>query len=294
MPDYAAALLTDARGRIRDTKKLANNTYARRDGDAVAVRLHATDVVTLHDDGRVVLDSGGWRTVITRDRMNRYAPGARVYQKRGVMRVRVGGGDFHYVDGFTYDAATGEVLTDAAILDAEDHAVRVQEAARRAVRRWLRSMTPEEARTLGDKLAASDFLGDCLYCQGTTDGRTLGDATGSAHLTLHLAERYYVPSMFVRAFTPYSRAWMAARWWIVDLQSGVVDLQSGDVDHPRPIVTAVADYMAPRIIAEGWPDVDADAYLGAGAELAVRDALKAAVGTNGGRTALVMPMRVNR
>ena len=37
---------------------------------------------------------------------------------------------------------------------------------------------------------------------------------------------------------------------------------------------------------------DADAYLGAGADLAVRDDLKSAVGTNGGRTALVMPMRV--
>lgn len=254
MPDYAAALLTDARGRIRDTKKLANNTYARRDGDAVAVRLHATDVVTLHDDGRVVLDSGGWRTVTTRDRINRYAPGVRTYQQRGVMRVTVAGvGDFHYVDGFTYDAATGKVLTDAAVLDAEDHAVRLQESARRAVRRWLRSMTPEDARTLGDKLAASDFLGDCLFCQGTTDGRTLGDATGSAHLTLHLAERYYVPSLFVRAIRSDRRAMMASRLW-------VVHLQSGHVNHPRPIVTAVADYVAPRIIAEGWPDVDADEY----------------------------------
>lgn len=253
IPDYAAALLTDARGKIRETKKLANNTYARRDGDAVAVRLHATDVVTLHDDGRVILDTGGWRTMTTRDRMDRYAPGVRVYQERGVMRVRVGGGDYHYVDGFTYNAATGEVLTGDAILAAEELAVRMHESARRTVRRWLRSMTPEDARTLGDKLAGSDFLGDCLYCQSTTDGRSLGDATGSVHLTLHLAERYYVPYLFVRALRGNNRAMMAARFW-------VVDLQSGHVNHPRPIVTAVADYMAPRILAEGWPDVDADGY----------------------------------
>ena len=37
---------------------------------------------------------------------------------------------------------------------------------------------------------------------------------------------------------------------------------------------------------------DADAYLGEGAVLAVRDGLKAVVGEAGGRTALVMPMRV--
>lgn len=57
------------------SRKLANNTYAqRRDADTIAIRLHATDVVTHHRDGRIVLDSGGWNTVTTKQRMNAFTP----------------------------------------------------------------------------------------------------------------------------------------------------------------------------------------------------------------------------
>lgn len=63
----------------RDTRKLENNTYLERrtcyaSGPAIAVRLHATDVVTYHADGRIVLTSGGWRTRTTLDRLNTYTP----------------------------------------------------------------------------------------------------------------------------------------------------------------------------------------------------------------------------
>jgi hypothetical protein len=63
-------------GRCKERRKLQNNTYLeRRDGDAIAVILHATDVVTLFPDGTVELNSGGWNTLTTRDRINNYLPG---------------------------------------------------------------------------------------------------------------------------------------------------------------------------------------------------------------------------
>lgn len=73
-------------GRCARGRKLENNTYLeRRDLDStIAVRLHSTDVITFHSDGRVVLDSGGWWTVTTRDRINRYMPdGWCVWSERG-------------------------------------------------------------------------------------------------------------------------------------------------------------------------------------------------------------------
>ena len=42
-------------------KKVANNTYIIRHPDRLAVQFHLTDVVTAFPDGRVVIDSGGWR-----------------------------------------------------------------------------------------------------------------------------------------------------------------------------------------------------------------------------------------
>jgi hypothetical protein len=68
-------------------RKLQNNTYlhARSNGD-YAVRLHSTDVVTIHADGTYSLNTGGWETVTTKDRINNYGP-ARVYSHRGTWAV---------------------------------------------------------------------------------------------------------------------------------------------------------------------------------------------------------------
>lgn len=57
----------------RQSRKLENNTYlVRRDDRTIAVRLHATDVVTFTPDW-IELDSGGWHTKTTADRMRAYA-----------------------------------------------------------------------------------------------------------------------------------------------------------------------------------------------------------------------------
>lgn len=77
-----------SKGRNRyDGRPIANNTrLIQRDADTVAYRLHNTDVVTKHRDGRVTLSSGGWRTVTTKDRLNSYAP-VRVGSVKGVWYV---------------------------------------------------------------------------------------------------------------------------------------------------------------------------------------------------------------
>ncbi len=72
-------------GRCARSRKLENNTYLeRRSLSEIAVRLHSTDVVTFHGDGRVVLNFGGWTTVTTKDRINRYMPSGRhIWSERG-------------------------------------------------------------------------------------------------------------------------------------------------------------------------------------------------------------------
>jgi len=62
-------------GRCRERRKLENNTYLeRRYTGAIAVRLHSTDVLTFFPDGRIEVNTGGWHTVTTRDRINCYLP----------------------------------------------------------------------------------------------------------------------------------------------------------------------------------------------------------------------------
>ncbi len=56
--------------------KLANNTKIQERGHAFAVRLHKTDVVMIRPDGTYRLNTGGWRTVTTKNRMNMTLPGS--------------------------------------------------------------------------------------------------------------------------------------------------------------------------------------------------------------------------
>ncbi len=74
-------------GRNKDKKKLAPNTYAMRGPKSIAIRLHATDILTFYPCGSVVVKTGGWKTVTTKSRINDYLPvGWHIFQEYGVWR----------------------------------------------------------------------------------------------------------------------------------------------------------------------------------------------------------------
>ena len=65
--------LRNVRG-VKSAKKIGNNTFEviYKDG-CRAIRLHRTDVVTYRPDGACILNTDGWDTVTTKDRINKYA-----------------------------------------------------------------------------------------------------------------------------------------------------------------------------------------------------------------------------
>jgi len=75
MMTYAkAAQVWETRRSGSVRKPLANNTYLYREGTDFVVRLHSTNVVRIRPDGTYVLNSNGWETKTTKDRINAYAP----------------------------------------------------------------------------------------------------------------------------------------------------------------------------------------------------------------------------
>lgn len=62
-------------GRNQMSRRLpGRETYLERRGDDIALRFHNTDVVTFRPNGQIVLNSGGWRTNTTKDRMSLVVP----------------------------------------------------------------------------------------------------------------------------------------------------------------------------------------------------------------------------
>jgi hypothetical protein len=60
---------------IDNTERVANNTYKiwLKDGTMI-IRLHHTNIITVHPNGNVTLSSGGWETLTTKKRLNTFIP----------------------------------------------------------------------------------------------------------------------------------------------------------------------------------------------------------------------------
>jgi hypothetical protein len=98
---------------IKRTKPriVERNTFKRDDRGVVIIRLHATDIVTFHRSHKVTLNSGGYRTKTTRERMNTYLTGGySVTSGDGFWNVRdcETGETVPYFDGITLPDAFRE------------------------------------------------------------------------------------------------------------------------------------------------------------------------------------------
>lgn len=83
----------------RTKRKVGNNTYAEilHDG-SVGIMLHSTYVVKIHADNTYTLQTGGWQTSTTKDRINQYSP-VRVYQRKYEWFVSINGRELPFVEG---------------------------------------------------------------------------------------------------------------------------------------------------------------------------------------------------
>lgn len=186
-------------------RKLANNTYLHRRDDRIAVTYHETDVVTYHPDGTVVLDSGGWRTSTTKERLHNFSP-LRVWQEDSIWYVsgppKYGESPIYlFEDGITLHP-DGSITGEAAITP------RQVKALKRRINRYvdgfmtnLPSLPPPSS-------------GDCWFCcMVTNNGKTLGEEGNTSHLESHFEEKYYVPSLLLRAMQVFPVS-QAAQWYI--------------------------------------------------------------------------------
>jgi len=92
--------VTMVRGkRNANRRKVGNNTYAEILHDnSVGIMLHSTYVVKIHPDDTYTLQTGGWQTVTTKDRINQYSP-VRVYQRKYEWFVKVNGREYPFMEG---------------------------------------------------------------------------------------------------------------------------------------------------------------------------------------------------
>lgn len=197
----------------RERKKLENNTWlVKLTDDSVGVKLHDTVVVYIFKSGVYQLNTGGWRTVTTKDRINRYGP-ARVNQENNIWYI----GDGVFEDGVRVDS-TGKVLSK---LRVPDKVRKVKRKLDKDVRSYIAGFAEhvkENGLSLGEEEASEwDVVklgkrpvplkpgpGDCWACYfGLNSEDALKEPMGVEHLLNHMKEKYYVPSLLQKAIVTH-------------------------------------------------------------------------------------------
>lgn len=225
----ASRILATARN-AADGKPLENNTRLFARGDDFSVRLHSTDIVTIHPDDSVTLNSGGWLTVTTKDRWKEYSPG-RVYSDRGVFTLYFAGGEFPYADGITMHV--DGTVTGAGAANSAGEVRKLRRAAGRYASRYVDAL-------YAGSIGRPDG-GDCMFCRMFDSG---SDRPSADHILSHLEESYFVPSLVHNALR--SGGSIAARESVRALQAGETSGWAGIVRDQ--ITRAIRRYVLSAVL----------------------------------------------
>ena len=170
VPPEAATKLPGVRSTIRYTDEMGC-TY---------LRYSETNVIKWYQNGNVRLDSGGWRTVTTKKRINDHLHSITVFQTNNEWFVRTCFGTYPFFDGILIDC-NGTVLN-----PRNDNEQKVRKALLKKVETDFNKIKEFEEPSLGD----------CFYCQMETSklikyGRQADLLDSSDHITSHIEEAYY-------------------------------------------------------------------------------------------------------
>ncbi len=181
-----ADLLSTVTKPIEKSKMIARSTLEILYSDGTrAIRYHDTDVITFNVDGSYVLNSGGHRTLTTRNRINDAIIGSIVWQEKGQWYVN---GKWFY-DGITF-SADRDLLSEVKEPDT---------AKINRLKKDIKKFT-DQIDSL-NSLPVPDS-GDCWFClmKEEKSRKPLGDCTADhSHLISHLEENYLTGSLIINA-----------------------------------------------------------------------------------------------
>jgi len=180
---------------VKSSKFIANNTLQLHyRNDVTVYRLHNTDIVTVDiGNGKVFLNSGGYRTATTKDRINRYTPqGFNVYQKNHVWYVKTLKGVYTYYDSIAFDLS-GNIITEVKA----DKTKEVNKI-KKDIKKYVNLLDKLENLPIPEN-------GNCWHClfKDKATGQTLGDISKSDHLQQHIKEGYIFGALLVNAMKNY-------------------------------------------------------------------------------------------
>lgn len=192
-------------------KKVANNTveYVREDGTRV-IRLHLTDIVEILPCGTIRLNSGGFKTVTTKERIERYLPkGMRLWSEKGIWWI----GKPSWMQGNEEEPTYP--FKDGMIIKPDGTVGGTSESEAKKAKLILKKIDAYAKAVKGLVSLPLPEQGDCWFCSmaEVKTGKPLGEVTGdTSHLMSHLDEKYIHGSLLLNAMRWARMGDLAIAW----------------------------------------------------------------------------------
>lgn len=202
IPQSYAVWDSQLTGRCKNARKVANNTWLIRGEDgSIGLKLHQTTIVSAAQDGRVTLNSGGWRTPTTKGRINdalhELGFHTSISQKDGVWLVFPSWGDkdtaVTFADGMW-------VLPDGSVAGAGPD-IGVLKQGVKLIREYMRPVPSMLLAGTFPKPSVGDPWNFAMVDkEGTLAGFGGNEGDTRKWLVKYMKDKYYFGSLLLRAF----------------------------------------------------------------------------------------------
>lgn len=199
------------KGRDKVRRPISNNTYVRRkENNNIAIKLHQTDIIVITPRDSIILNTGGWMTVTTKERMNTFTRrGISVWQENKIWYLVVDQEQYNFADGITI-TRNGKVSGESSENPKEKR--KFDKAVREYSRKFVDKFLDGEIDKPGG--------GDCFFCLFRDEnGKTMGDRDPS-HIKEHIKEKYYTSALLRNAIdapnalmSPIAKTVVYQIWW---------------------------------------------------------------------------------
>jgi hypothetical protein len=172
-------------------KPYGNNTRIVQADIGFAVKLHDTNVVTFNPDGTIILNTGGYQTKTTKDRMNDAIRehGLNITQSKGMWYITDGENTQLFQDYL--EIRNYKLDPKADISSFEGYKKKVDKLVSKYIKGFLDHIEKHGLEDPGP--------GDCWPCCMKDVNHASLDPMGIDHYLDHFAENYYVPSLLQNA-----------------------------------------------------------------------------------------------
>ncbi len=171
-------------------RQIGNNTFkVEYSGGKSAIRYHHTDIITYHPNGDIILNTDGWLTSTTKERMgylNETGYSIQQVNKIWYLVNRLTGQKWTYQDGITIHP-NGEVSENGT---DPQKLLKVDKQIKKYIEGYIKALFDSQISQPGP--------GDCWGCL-MKDVKTGKTVMGTDHLLSHFEEKYYVPSLLMNA-----------------------------------------------------------------------------------------------